>query len=191
VASSLPHRPFPLQIAFVAFIALSGLATPLPAAAGQDPAASPPAPAASTPTPVPAATPAVDASVDDLAFMAGSWQIDGPPLIEEHWLKPAGRTLLGMSRVYGGDQTYFFEFLRVEQRKDGIFYVAQPKGGPPTEFRLTKVAVNEAVFENLQHDFPKRIIYKKLPDGSLHARTEGDGTEKEKPVDFLYHPQAR
>jgi hypothetical protein len=184
VAPSLPHRPLPSQIARAALIGLTSLAIALQTIASEDPT---PAQAASA---APATTPAVDASVADLAFMAGSWQIDGPPLIEEHWLKPAGRTLLGMSRVYGGDQTYFFEFLRVEQRKDGIFYVAQPKGGPPTEFRLTKVAANEAVFENLQHDFPKRIIYKKLPDGSLHARTEGDGTEKEKPVDFHYHPQA-
>jgi hypothetical protein len=45
-----------------------------------------------------------------------------------------------------------------------------------------------ATFENLGHDFPKRIIYRKNADGSLTARIEGDGSEKEKPHEFLFRP---
>lgn len=131
----------------------------------------------------PAATPT---TVEDLAFIAGSWAMDGPPRIEEHWMKPAGGTLIGMGRVSGDGKTFFFEFLRIETRSDGIFYVAQPKGGPKTDFKLVKSAPGEAVFENLQHDFPKRIVYRRLEDGRLVARTEGDGTEKEKPAEFTY-----
>jgi hypothetical protein len=44
----------------------------------------------------------------------------------------------------------------------------------------------EAVFENLAHDFPKRILYRRLPDGGLLARIEGDGTEKQKPMEFRF-----
>lgn len=135
-----------------------------------------------------AAAPA--AKADDLAFMAGSWEMEGPPRIEEQWMKPAGGTLIGMGRVSGDGTTFFFEFLRVETRGDGLYYVAQPKGGPPTAFRLVRLAPGEAVFENLEHDFPKRLIYRKLPDGRLFARTEGDGTEKEKPSEFIYHRAA-
>lgn len=139
----------------------------------------------------PAAPAAAPATVEDLAFIAGSWVMDGPPRIEEHWMKPAGGTLIGMGRVSGDGKTFFFEFLRIETRPDGIFYVAQPKGGPKTDFKLVKGAPGEAVFENLQHDFPKRIIYRRLEDGRLFARTEGDGTEKEKPAEFTYDPVRR
>lgn len=126
------------------------------------------------------------ATAEDLAFLAGSWRMAGPPAIEEHWMRPAGGTLIGMGRVSSEGRTFFFEYLRIETRADGLYYVAQPKGGPPTGFKLVKVVPGEAVFENLGHDFPKRILYRRLEDGRLFARTEGDGTEKEKASEFLY-----
>ncbi len=133
-----------------------------------------------------AAAPIDAARIEDLAFLAGSWRMEGPPAIEEHWTKPAGGTLIGMGRVSGDGRTFFFEYLRIEKRADGIFYVAQPKGGAKTDFRLVQLAPGEAVFENPQHDFPKRILYRRLDGDRLLARTEGDGTEKEKPAEFLY-----
>ena len=143
--------------------------------------------AASLGAPAFAADPAT-AKVEDLGFIAGAWKMAGPPLIEELWMKPAGGTLIGAGRVSGEGKTFFFEYLRIETRPDGIFYVAQPKGGPKVDFKLVKLQAGEAVFENLAHDFPKRVIYRKLEDGGLFARTEGDGTEKEKPSEFNYRP---
>jgi hypothetical protein len=140
--------------------------------------------------PIPVLAEVKTAKVEDLAFIAGAWKTAGPPVIEELWMKPAGGTLIGAGRVSGDGQTFFFEFLRIETRPDGIFYVAQPKGGPQVDFKLVKLEAGEAVFENLAHDFPKRVIYRKLPDGGLFARTEGDGTEQEKPSEFHYRPAA-
>jgi hypothetical protein len=140
--------------------------------------------------PIPVLAGAAAAKVEDLAFIAGAWQTAGTPVVEELWMKPAGGTLIGAGRVSGDGQTFFFEFLRIETRPDGIFYVAQPKGGPKVDFKLVKLEAGEAVFENLAHDFPKRVIYRKLPDGGLFARTEGDGTEKEKPSEFFYQRSA-
>jgi hypothetical protein len=131
------------------------------------------------------------AKVEDLAFIAGAWKMAGPPVVEELWTQPAGGTLIGVGRVTGDGQTFFFEYLRIEERPDGIFYVAQPLGGPKVDFKLVKLAAGEAIFENLAHDFPKRIIYRKLENGGLFARTEGDGTEKEKPSEFHYRPADR
>jgi hypothetical protein len=82
----------------------------------------------------------------------------------------------------------FFEFLRIETRPDGVYYVAQPRGADATAFRLTRVSDTEAVFENPAHDFPKRIIYRKQADGGLIARIEGDGSEKEKAQEFKFQP---
>jgi hypothetical protein len=94
--------------------------------------------------------------------------------------------MISVGRTLAGDKTVFFEFLRIEARADGLYYVAQPRGNPPTDFKCTKVSSTEVVFENPKHDFPKRIIYKKQPDGSLFARVEGNGSEKEKPSEFLF-----
>jgi hypothetical protein len=127
-------------------------------------------------------------NVATLAWMAGDWQTPagGRMQSEEHWIPPAAGTLFAVSRTIAGERTVFFEFLRIETRADGVFYVAQPRGSRPTDFKCIRMSGAEVVFENLQHDFPKRIIYRKNGDGSLTARVEGDGTEKEKPQDFNF-----
>lgn len=125
-------------------------------------------------------------SMNDVAWIGGDWQTaPGSKQIEERWTKVAGGTMMGVSRTVAGDKTVEFEFLRIEQRADGIYYVAQPKGRcPGTDFKLTKASATEAVFENPQHDFPKRIIYRKTADDSLTASI--DGGEGTKAMLFTY-----
>jgi len=93
--------------------------------------------------------------------------------------------MLGMSRTVAGDKTVEFEYLRIEQREDGIYYVAHPKARcPGTDFKLTRLSSSEVVFENPQHDFPKRIIYRKTSEGVLTASIDaGEGT---KSMSFAY-----
>ena len=120
--------------------------------------------------------------ITQLAWISGDWQTapGGRAEIEEHWTQPAGGSMLGMSRTVAGGKTAEFEFLRIEQRENEIYYVAQPKGRcPQTDFKLTRVTPQEAVFENPTHDFPKRIIYKKTADDSLTASIDGgEGTKQ-------------
>lgn len=47
--------------------------------------------------------------------------------------------MLGVSRTIQGGKMVGFEFLRVVERNGGLVYVAQPGGGPPTEFVLTEL----------------------------------------------------
>lgn len=121
-----------------------------------------------------------------VSWMAGNWRMETPSAtIEEQWMQPAGRLMLGMSRTTS-KRGSFFEFLRVESRADGVYYVAQPKGRPGTDFKLIRSSPSEAVFENLAHDFPKRIIYRLDSATELTARVEGDATSKEQPEEFKY-----
>ena len=122
----------------------------------------------------------------DLGWISGDWQTPGGRRqIEEHWTGAAGGTMMGMSRTVAGDKTVEFEYLRIEQRADGIYYVAHPKARcPATDFKLTKSSATEAVFENPQHDFPKRIIYRKTGDDSLTASI--DGGEGSKAMTFSF-----
>ena len=71
-------------------------------------------------------------SLSDLSWLAGGWQgTVGEAQIEEHWIQPAGGTMLGLSRTVAGGRTVAFEFLRIEGRADGPVYVAQRQGRPP------------------------------------------------------------
>lgn len=122
------------------------------------------------------------ADITELGWMSGDWQTapGGRAQIEEHWTLPAGGSMLGMSRTVAGSKTAEFEYLRIEQREDAIYYVAQPKGRcPATDFKLTRATAQEAVFENPSHDFPKRIIYRKTAEDSLTASIDGgEGTKQ-------------
>jgi hypothetical protein len=131
-------------------------------------------------------------SLSDLAWLAGGWQgTMGKAQIEEHWIQPAGGTMLGVSRTVAGGRTVSFEFLRIEGRTDGPVYVAQPQGRSPVEFKLTQRSENWAVFENPQHDNPKVIRYSKEADGSLRAEIEGDEKGKHQKMEFKFQPIPR
>jgi len=126
-------------------------------------------------------------TISELGWMSGDWQTPPgrPAQIEEHWTQPAGGSMLGVSRTVIGIRTLEFEYLRLEQRPEGIFYVAHPKARcPGTDFKLTSVTTSEAVFENPQHDFPKRIIYRRTAEDTLTATI--DGGERTKAISFVY-----
>jgi hypothetical protein len=87
--------------------------------------------------------------------------------------------MLGLARSVVDGKVVGFEFLRLETRVDGVFYIAQPNGKPGTEFELTELTGTSARFENPEHDHPKIILYRLKPDGTLSAKIEGDEGEQE------------
>lgn len=124
-------------------------------------------------------------TINKLGWLAGKWHIeDHGRVIDEQWTTPAGGMMLGMSRTVKDGKTVSFEFLRIVERPDGLVYMAQPEGRPPTEFRLASFAGDEWVFENPEHPFPRKIRYKRLNDASLLARIEDASGARH--VDFSY-----
>ena len=121
------------------------------------------------------------------AWLAGCWRFskDGSA-VEEQWTTPKGHVMTGMGRTLKNGNTVFFDFFRIENRKRGIFYVAQPKGQPPTDFELVNSDPNKLVFENLQHDFPKRIIYTREANGNVTARVEGTPEQAKMAEEWKY-----
>jgi len=123
----------------------------------------------------------------DLAWLAGHWTVElGPTTIEEVWLAPAGGFLLGMNRTAAKSGPGQFEYLRIEQRKDGLVYVASPGGRPPTDFPLVDCGKDFVLFANPDHDFPKEIRYELTAEGGLHARVSGDAAGKERAEEWTW-----
>jgi len=115
-----------------------------------------------------------ESPLNGLAWLAGSWKSEeAGQCSEEHWMQPAGETMLGVSRTVSNGTTTFFEFLRIESHPDGVFYLASPKGRqPPTPFKLVTLQDEQVVFANPEHDFPQRIVYRRQGN-ELHGRIEG------------------
>lgn len=119
-------------------------------------------------------------TVDDFAWLSGCWESNrNGREINEQWMKPAGQTMLGMARTVAKGKTVEYEFTQIRQDNDGaIFYVAKPSGQSEASFKLIKYENREATFENLDHDFPQRIIYRLEVNNSLFARVEGTSNGK-------------
>ncbi|MBM3512099.1 MAG: hypothetical protein FJX59_00110 [Alphaproteobacteria bacterium] len=52
-------------------------------------------------------------------------------------------------------------------------YTPYLRGKMSVSFTATALGTAEAVFENLAHDFPKRIVYRRVAPDRLEARIEG------------------
>jgi hypothetical protein len=125
--------------------------------------------------------------VSALGWMRGCWEMRTPNgmTVEEQWTKPAGGTMLGMGRTMRNGKTVFTEFMRISEENGRLTYTARIGTKGVTPFPLLKMSEGEVVFENPQHDFPQRVIYRKQGSG-LFARVEGMNKGKEQHEDFVY-----
>jgi hypothetical protein len=118
-----------------------------------------------------------DATISDLAWLAGYWKLDrSGAVMEECWLAPAGAVMVGLHLDLHEDGNVFFEYLRIMETADGVVYYASPRGYDTTKYTLTALTdsggVKRAVFENPEKDFPKLIRYT-LDEHGLMAEAEG------------------
>jgi hypothetical protein len=94
--------------------------------------------------------------------------------MEEYWSDGAGGAMLGLHKDVKAAQVKSFEFLRIAPGESQVLtYFASPRAAAATPFPLKEMGERRVVFENLQHDFPQRILYWLDADGALHARVEG------------------
>jgi hypothetical protein len=136
------------------------------------------------------ATPAPPPSdINKLAFIGGCWTLTRPngAKIEEQWLAPAGGAMIGMSRTVRDGKLREYEFMRILPAPDGkLQYVAIPSGQPEAAFPVKEIGDNAVTFENPQHDFPQRILYRLVDKDTLVARIEGSVGGQARSADFPY-----
>ena len=121
-----------------------------------------------------------------LQWLAGCWtQDDRDAGSVEQWTSPAGGTMLGMNRIVSGNRTVAFEFMRITVNEDGLVeFIASPSGQETARFKMVNMSENEVVFENPDHDFPTRIIYRLISNSSLLGRIEGIDNGIPRTADF-------
>ncbi len=130
------------------------------------------------------------ASVKTLAWLAGCWaNVGGEDGSGEQWTKPAGKTLFGINRTVRNAETVAFEFMQIRETGTGkMEFIAKPSGQTGATFLMVQLTDREVVFENPEHDFPQRIIYRLDDDGNLKGRIEGKVDGEIKSADFPMRP---
>jgi hypothetical protein len=125
--------------------------------------------------------------IDSLVWLSGCWAQPRPDgLVEEQWMAPRGGSMLGMSRTVIGGKTTEYEFIRIAVVDGALAYVARPSGQAEAVFPLKSIADGVVVFENLAHDFPQRIIYRRTAAAGVTARIEGTVKGEARGRDFPY-----
>jgi hypothetical protein len=127
-----------------------------------------------------------DSGITSLAWLAGCWSPEkGDPGSVEHWLPPAGGTMLGVSRTVKNGQTVEFEFMQLRVNAEGrLVFIALPSGQEQTTFVASTVGKDSVTFENPEHDFPQKVTYRLESRERLIARIEGNRGGTLRGIDF-------
>ncbi|HBY64385.1 MAG TPA: hypothetical protein DEH78_31580 [Solibacterales bacterium] len=125
------------------------------------------------------------AGIASMNWLAGCWEGGNERRqIAEVWMRPGGGTMLGVGRTVAGGKTVSSEFLRIDEKDGVLVYTALVGAQKPVPFKAVKTGPGEIVFENPEHDFPQRIVYKLGEGGKLGARIEGNVNGKLRQVDY-------
>jgi hypothetical protein len=125
-----------------------------------------------------------------LRQLSGLWSMETKKgLLYEAWNIIGPKEMISSSYRLNGNDTMFLERVRLVDSSSAVFYIPIVTGqnqGKPVYFRLQPVVNGSFVFENKEHDFPQRVIYKFTDADHLDARIEGTRDGKLEGSDFPY-----
>jgi hypothetical protein len=156
-------------------------------ARAQAPAAPPPVPAAGGNAP-PAQSAPPGSTLDALDWLQGCWKGSvNERDFREQWLPSGGGMMIGAGHTVMQGKTQDYEYLRLETRPDGLYYVTLPSGQKEASFKLSGTLHDEHsdadiwTFTNTADAFPQRILYRRGHEGWLYAGVEGtlNGEDRE------------
>jgi hypothetical protein len=120
---------------------------------------------------------AAQSTIDKAGWLSGCWESKNDRrTIIEMWMAPAGGMMLGASRAVANGSVRESEHLRITAAGDTLVYTAIPSGQKEASFRGVP-GDGVLTFENPAHDFPTRIVYRKVGADSAVARVEGPGQD--------------
>ena len=133
-----------------------------------------------------ASLPAAAADISRLNWLSGCWAYDGKDTGSgERWTAAIGGMMFAVSRTIRDGKTVAFEYLTIiETDAHALQLMAAPSGQAATRFDMVSLTEIEVIFENRNHDFPQRIIYRLGDNGTLLGRIEGKSNGREVTVDF-------
>lgn len=128
------------------------------------------------------------AAIDQMAWLSGCWMQTKPNggVVEELWMAPGGGVMLGLGRTTRDGKLREYEYTRIVEADGSLAYMAEPSGQERATFPLKSLTADEAVFENPAHDFPQRVIYRRIGPDAVTGRIEGQMGGQARSVDFPY-----
>lgn len=122
-----------------------------------------------------------------LAWMQGCWaMVNDERAVEEQWMAPRGKTMIGTSRTVQGADLVSYEFMMIRQDGEQIAFEVRPSGRAPVLFKAAALTDSSVVFENPTHEFPQQIGYRRDGDAAMYAWIEGERNGQKRRIEFPY-----
>ena len=116
-----------------------------------------------------------------LGWLQGCWAVvNQGRAIEEQWMAPRGKTMLGSSRTVEGSNLVGYEFMMIREQGDKYAIEVRPSGKPPIVFTQSTLT------ENPKHGYPQKIGYRRDGDNAISAWIEGSRNGVARRFEFPY-----
>lgn len=115
-------------------------------------------------------------SLKDLTFLEGTWKMENKENYET-WKVINDSEFEGSSYKIRAEKKTITEYLSIKEVEGKIIYTAKvlnQNNAQPIAFVLNNEVKNKISFENLTHDFPKKIQYTKLDATTLFVEVLGE-----------------
>jgi hypothetical protein len=116
--------------------------------------------------------------LEKMSWLVGEWENKMPDgILTETWTKANDSTFTGKTLFIRDKDTLHSEEIVLTQKGETLLYIPTVKGqndNKPVEFKKTESKIeNEFAFENPKHDYPQKIVYKKVNETNLVATISG------------------
>ncbi len=130
----------------------------------------------------------IDRTRGILPWLVGTWATEGSAerTVETWHVGTTNGAMVGTGNTTRDGKVIFTETLVLEERADGVYYVASPQGQPTNAFPMIESSDAHAIFEDLAHDFPYRITYTLESHDVLVATIYGRANGKERSASWRY-----
>jgi len=124
----------------------------------------------------------------DLSFLLGTWELKtdkGTTL--ESWTKIDNKLTGKSYQINLKGERILLETVEIKDIDGRLFFCVTGAGHQDTvNFKLIPSAAGELRFENMDNEFPQRIIYQNKGKDKLFAWIEGTFNGKETKIEFPY-----
>ena len=116
--------------------------------------------------------------LEKMNWLLGNWENEMPEgVLTETWTKENDSTFSGTTYfIINKKDTVHSEAIILKQLNDELIYRPTVKGqnnDEPVDFKLSSESENSFSFENTKHDYPQKIVYKKVNETNMVATISG------------------
>jgi Domain of unknown function (DUF6265) len=115
-----------------------------------------------------------NAQISEFSWLIGTWQEKGKSNFEVWQWGNDELKAESFEQKSDGTKRVMEKITLLKRGADYFFVPNVAHNGKPIEFKITSFGENGFISENPQHDFPKKITYKKISDGEFHATIADD-----------------